>query len=467
VTQCLGIPFAQPPVGNLRFAAPVAYTSSKTLDATKYGADCPATLENVPEGLGPRLYGLLGSLGQVGDTLAEDCLFLNVWMKTGTTTAKKPVLIWIYGGGFEFGGSAVDVYSGKYFAQDEDVVLVSLNYRVNILGFSGAPNATQNVGLLDQRLAVEWVRDNIAAFGGDPERITIFGQSAGGASTDLYRFAWTEDPIVQGFIPMSGTATSFAIRTADQGAVSWYQTTTAVGCGNSTTSTDDAILACMRNASVDAIEKAAAPNPGLSSLLGNFGPVIDDTVVFSNYTDLGVKGSFIQKPVLVGNANYEAGLFILIAAGAGESYPQSFWDYVDNSVFTCPASAAAHYASAYVPTWRYWYEGMFPNELIPTANISQAWHTSELPNLFGTTEEIERNAGATVAESANTQPQIALATYLRHAWVTFATDPTNGLAGSDFNWPQYDASGDNVVYLGKDNGTVAFYPASTINGPCS
>ena len=90
------------------------------------------------------------------------------------------------------------------FTQEENTN--SSSYRLNIFGFPGSPNATQNLGLLDQRLAVEWVRDNIAGFGGDPTRITLFGQSAGGASVDYYSYAWTSDPIVAGFIPESGTA---------------------------------------------------------------------------------------------------------------------------------------------------------------------------------------------------------------------------------------------------------------------
>lgn len=204
-----------------------------------------------------------------------------------------------------FGGTNIKAYNGKYFADQEDVVFVSLNYRTNILGFPGAPGLTQNAGLLDQRLAVEWVRDNIAAFGGDASRITIFGQSAGGMSVDLYSYAWKEDPIVAGTIMHSGNAFAFATRQLSDAANAWYTASTAVGCGNSTTSTADAVLACMRssNTTFTALENAANTQTGLGSLLGSYGPTVDEKVVFSNYRALGAAGNFTKVPTLVGNTN--------------------------------------------------------------------------------------------------------------------------------------------------------------------
>ncbi|PBP24904.1 carboxylesterase [Diplocarpon rosae] len=104
-------------------------------------------------------------------------------------------MLWIYGGSFMTGSSINAAYNGQHLADEEEIVVVSINYRVNIFGFPGAPNTSNNVGLLDQRLAVEWIRDNIAAFGGDPHRITLVGESAGAGSVDFYSFAYTHDPI--------------------------------------------------------------------------------------------------------------------------------------------------------------------------------------------------------------------------------------------------------------------------------
>jgi carboxylesterase type B len=103
---------------------------------------------------------------------SEDCLTLNIWTKPQVGEEKKPVLVWLHGGGYTSGGSAIPWYNGQYLASKEDLVVVTLNYRLSILGFPGNPVAPANLGLLDQRLAVEWVRDNIAGFGGDIDRIT-------------------------------------------------------------------------------------------------------------------------------------------------------------------------------------------------------------------------------------------------------------------------------------------------------
>lgn len=148
-----------------------------------------------------------------------------MWAPTHVYGAStKAVLVWIYGGGFTTGSSGMSGSSGKRIAAEQDVVVVSFkyvlllttpprlrlichcSYRTNIFGFPRNPAGTQNVGLLDQRLALEWIRDNIANFGGDTNRITIMGQSAGGTSIDYYSFAWTHDPIIAGSIVQSGTA---------------------------------------------------------------------------------------------------------------------------------------------------------------------------------------------------------------------------------------------------------------------
>jgi cholinesterase len=164
VSEYLGIPFAQPPVGPLRFKAPVPLKSDKLLNATSFGASCPA---NVDPGKtksisydGPFSATLLAGLGQVEDKFDEDCLTLNIWSKPQTGEKKKAVMVWIYGGGFGSGSTSYDGYNGARLADEHDVTVVSINYRVNIFGFPRGDFLTdQNLGLLDQRAGVEWVRD--------------------------------------------------------------------------------------------------------------------------------------------------------------------------------------------------------------------------------------------------------------------------------------------------------------------
>ena len=191
VSEYLAIPFAQPPVNDLRFARPQTFNGSQQIIASNQPPSCPQAPATVNASQPQNWQNIQSTKAAFANHTSEDCLYLGVWTKYPFLGASlKPVMIFIYGGGFHSGGAADTSEQGAIFAEQQDVVLVNFNYRLGIFGFSGAPGLTQNVGLLDQRLAVEWVRDNIAGFGGDPNRITIFGHSAGGASTDYYNYAW-------------------------------------------------------------------------------------------------------------------------------------------------------------------------------------------------------------------------------------------------------------------------------------
>jgi para-nitrobenzyl esterase len=180
-----GIPFAAPPVGDLRWKAPQpvkAWTGIKKCE--NYG---PSPYQNAPapfsmwsaEFLIPK------------EPISEDCLYLNVWTAARTAKAKRPVLVWIYGGGFNSGGGNVPIYDGEALAS-KGLVVVSINYRVGVFGFLAHPELTKeashhssgNYGLMDQIAALKWVQKNIAAFGGDPGNVTIAGQSAGSMSVN-------------------------------------------------------------------------------------------------------------------------------------------------------------------------------------------------------------------------------------------------------------------------------------------
>jgi len=316
--------------------------------------------------------------------------------------------------------------------------LTYYSYRLSILGFPGNPSGTKNLGLLDQRLAVEWVRDNIASFGGDPSRITLFGQSAGAASVDFYSYAWSSDPIAAGFIPESGNVFSWGLPNAKATAAAvWFNVSAALGCGDA--SADPAsVLACVRTKPYTAVLAAIPPSSGTSSILGLFGPTVDDTVVFANYS----KQTPAKIPMLIGNNDYEGGLFRTEYALAGIFLSDVFWTDFNLQEFTCPCGIRANASlAAGNPTWRYRYMGVFPDTMI--SSEAGTWHAAEVPIIFDT---VVPTPGPTAAETQ-------IANYMRGAWAAFAKDPVKGL--SNYGWPTYNTSHDTLIRLGFQNQTGA------------
>ncbi|MEE9279262.1 MAG: carboxylesterase/lipase family protein [Myxococcota bacterium] len=197
-----GIPYAEPPTGDQRFRAPVPASAwAGARDASRFSASAPQVQ--------PPSRVIAGrDLGE----LSEDCLYLNVWTPAPDSAA-RPVLFWIHGGGFQTGSSATPFYRGEVLAARGDAVVVTINYRLGALGFLHLAElggeriaAVSNAGLLDQIEALRWVRDNIASFGGDPENVTIFGESAGGMSVGTLLGTPSAAGLFQRAIAQSGAA---------------------------------------------------------------------------------------------------------------------------------------------------------------------------------------------------------------------------------------------------------------------
>eukprot|EP00039_Didymoeca_costata_P020713 m.342173 g.342173 ORF g.342173 m.342173 type:complete len:573 (-) comp21069_c0_seq1:92-1810(-) len=193
-TECLGIPFAEPPIGKLRWMPPILKEEleSDEIDANEYGPSCPQVPGQL---LHPK-------------RISEDCLTLNIWVPHTPKTTLLPVMFWIYGGGYTQGGS--ELYNASVLAATQNVIVVTVNYRVGALGFasfeeqSSQKQTTGNFGLLDQQCALRWVNKNIGSFGGDASRITTFGQSAGADSVILHYFLKGSRPLFQRGISESG-----------------------------------------------------------------------------------------------------------------------------------------------------------------------------------------------------------------------------------------------------------------------
>ena len=202
VASWLGIPYAKAPVGARRFKAPeYVDASDKVFEAKYYGKGA---------------YGSLGYPDCIQKQMSEDCLFLNIWLNEDDKTPKKPVMVWIHGGAYVVGSGSQTSYSGANLVQAQsDIIMVNINYRLNMYGFmdfSSVPGGENFKtapcnGLLDQAMALRWVHENIAAFGGDPGNVTIFGQSAGGGSVSILPVMKEANQYFQKVIAESGSTT--------------------------------------------------------------------------------------------------------------------------------------------------------------------------------------------------------------------------------------------------------------------
>uniref|UniRef100_A0A3B3W1J7 Carboxylic ester hydrolase n=1 Tax=Poecilia latipinna TaxID=48699 RepID=A0A3B3W1J7_9TELE len=213
----LGIPYARPPVGSYRFMPP---TPMPKWEHVKDAGALPNSCYQIHDTTFPG-----AEMWNPNTPVSEDCLYLNVWgpdYKTPTPRPEDrvPVLVWIYGGAFVSGTSTLNVYQGHFLCKSQNVVVVSMNYRLGPLGFlaiNGNQHIRGNQGLLDQRLALKWVVDNIAAFGGDPKKITIFGESAGAASVGFHLVSPGSQGLFQRAVMQSGAPNAaWAIATKNE-----------------------------------------------------------------------------------------------------------------------------------------------------------------------------------------------------------------------------------------------------------
>ncbi|KAK7957235.1 uncharacterized protein PG986_006457 [Apiospora aurea] len=441
VVEFLGVPYAMPPVGGLRLAPPVRFpNSSATLNASEW-ANAAQT------GRLPRFHSPSAAPHRLlrwrrGNPQSEDCLTLNIWTKPSASAAqqKKPVLIFLHGGRFANGNTHTPFHGGQALDDAEDVVVVTMNYRLNIFGFPGAPDAAGNLRLRDQRLAVEWIRDNIAGFGGDPSRMVLFGQSAGGVAVDYWAYAYKEDPIVSGLISQSGNAFSFPLNEPSRQVSNWHNVSQALGRG-----ADESSLACMRTKSwvellnaASQVPSAASDNPVRST--PPFYPQADEELVFSDYEKRSKDGNFARLPYVLGNNDNEQGYYVITAYGRGVNVTKAQGDDFLLTSFTCPNHAQAlSRRAAGVPVWQYRYLGDWDNtRLYPT---SGAYHGVDMHMIFGNSEAV-----AGLPPSEEQKQTVAL---MRHLWAQFAADPVNGLSRA--GWPRFESGSESLARFAHAN----------------
>jgi para-nitrobenzyl esterase len=456
VTKYLGIPYAAPPVGDLRWRPPQPAARWRTpLDASHFAPHCPQSA---------------GGSGQASTN--EDCLYLNVWAPNDSPGRGQerglPVMFWIHGGGFTSGES--DDYDPSRLVK-QGVVVVTINYRLGFLGFLAHPALTAessyggsgNYGLMDQQVALRWVDRNIRKFGGDPNNVTIFGESAGGLSV-LEQLA---SPLATGLfdraISQSGSY-SLSLPSLATAENRGQGLAFSVGCPDQT-------AACLRNVPVSNLLAKQSSTPG--AFVGN----LDGHVLPQSMKTAFANGEFNQVPVIEGTTEDEFRLFyatevelkmgnfgkdpfiypfvvaaVIQAAGLNVSLPAVLAEYpldpypsiaeavsamATDAVFSCPSRRALQSLSQHVPTYGYEFADRNAPVIFPLPPLSfplGAYHASELPSLFDS---------PTLGHAPLSPDQEKLAAAMVGYWTHFAETATPGPP----SWPAYSVANDTFQSL--------------------
>lgn len=439
-----GIPFAQPPVGDLRWRAPqppIAWDGVKI--TTKYA---PAPIQ-----------------GNDTTGKSEDCLYLNIWTPAKKMDEKIPVLVWIYGGGFSFGATSEPVYDGTALA-NRGVILVSIAYRVGQLGFLAHPelsteNPNQvsgNYGILDQIAGLKWVKENIAAFGGDPNKVTIFGESAGGISVSMLCASPLAKGLFQGAISQSGgsfgptretTYPGENMKTLEIAEKDGLQYAEKAGVKS---------INELRNLPVDEIPMGMG--------MGGAWPITDGYVIPDDQHKLYQAGNYNDVPVLIGynsdegasftregtatefieNVNKRYGQFaddLLKAYPVGkESVPKTARDLMRDAAFGWHTWSWANLQSKTGKSEVYYYyfdqHPDYPEDS-PQYGYGSP-HGQEVAYVFNNLDE--NNPATTDSDRAISD---AMATYWTN-FTKFGNPNGEGLT----NWPDYNESQQDVMYFG-------------------
>ncbi|KAF2875900.1 para-nitrobenzyl esterase [Massariosphaeria phaeospora] len=435
VSQYLGIPFAEPPTGPLRWLPAVPKSGNAPIDATAFGNNCPQFISSQATVNSEDATGFM-----TPNNFGEDCLSVSIWAPKGACdkTSSLPVVAWLYGGGFAEGGANVPYQNpARWIERSQKHIVVSINYRVSIMGFPNAAGLKadeQNLGFLDQRAGVEWIKQNIANFGGDPERITLWGQSAGAMSTDYFNFAYPEDPIVKGLIMSSGTAQIQGFFTDGSNHSTFSYVAAHFGCGNLTA---EAELDCLRKIDHNAISALIKEHydMGATPLLA-FVATIDNTTTFANYTERALQGKYSKLPAIV-TTNTDEGESMVLPYDRVNGVNQTEADAVTLGLFLCPAvqTTKDRYASDAL-TFRWLYGGNFTN--VSPQWWEGAYHTSDMPQIFGTAE---------LLRGPSTPFEVKVSEQMQDYFLAFAKDPVDGLP--KLGWNAYEPEGDALL-IGRD-----------------
>ena len=413
-----GIPFAAPPVGDLRWREP---------QPVQPWTDVRQSVSNAPAC--PQKRGLALEGGGDPGKLDEDCLYLNVFTPGADAGAKRPVMVWIHGGALIFGSGGLDIYDGSALAR-RGVVVVTINYRLGPLGFFAHPaldkeraGGPANFGLLDQIAALQWVQKNIASFGGDPAQVTVFGQSAGAQSV----LALMASPLATGLFRSAIAESPYGVPSHTRASASTTGTAIATKVGLPGA---DASMEALRGISAERL--SALEGKGLSLAPGF---VVGDPAVPMPLLEAFQRGQEAAVPLIIGSNSDDASVALAFGIdpaqlvqkmGRARILVRSYYPGVADDrqlgrqvardvVFTAFARRIAYLHSSKAPTWRYYFSraGSSPNG---------AGHGAEVPFVLGTVEPCQCLGGPVTQLDKDVERRMG------DRWTAFAS--TGAPAGS-------------------------------------
>jgi len=439
VASFKNIPFAAPPIGNLRWRPPQpapSWTGVREADA--FGPAC-MQMRVVTDGM----------------KQSEDCLSLNIWAPASSVRkARLPMMVWIHGGSFTSGSGSLPFYDGTRFAE-QGVILVTVNYRLGRLGIFAHPalSAEQpagplaNYGLMDNLAALKWVRANIAAFGGDPANVTVFGESAGaGAVNDLMT-----SPFSRGLFAKAISQSAFS-RVPSEPWTHAQKEGLDYAAGLGVTGSGPEALTKLRGLSAEQLSK-----PPKSWVI----PIVDGKVLPENPAAAFAGGRELKVPYLAGGNSWEASLIAsrnyldiagalrdkLIASYGGSRDLQSVkWDLATDLGVTEPNRLFARlHSNNGQKAWLY-FDSYVPTGL--RGKIHGLFHGGEITFVFGTLPDQEMVRGSLKFPPASLEDRAVSAAMMKY-WIAFAKNSDPGSAGGPL-WPRYKASTESVLEFGSD-----------------
>lgn len=476
-----GVPYAAPPVGALRWRPPQpVHNWDGVRAATKFGNSCPQAAVT-PTQLAPL------------EPLGEDCLSLNIWAPRAHVSDKLPVMVWLHGGGFIAGAGSEAGFDGTKLAQ-RGIILVTLNYRLGRLGFFAHPALSQeypdephgNYGFMDQIAALRWVHDNISAFGGDPENVTLFGESAGAASALSLATSPLADGLFEKMIVQS-TPVGFGMRALSEdrpgqpsAETAGYQWAVSKGIKGK----DEAALAALRALPVDEIAPSAPDAEEAMAIFLSGGPIVDGKLLPRPPAATYAEGSAHPRPMIIGTNSEEGNIWSFehgkagltpialttdadtlshirdtatrkklraryLAEASGDSHKANAM-IVSDTLMGVDALRIAQAAARKAPVYLYRFDA------VPAQVRSIATGSPHGTDIFYVFDNLDRFPFHPDSASAGDQ---LIAHSMADYWAGFARTGTPKAADAP-DWPQFDAESPVVLKVADDD--ISVTPAGAV-----